>query len=68
MPCSKSSHRGRVRNYYLFALDVNGNAVVIGGARNDHLKGPQVTGRGRALSTLPISFSFPGKQTQSLVP
>jgi hypothetical protein len=33
---SKSSHRGRVRNYHLFALDLNGNAVVIGGARNDH--------------------------------
>jgi len=25
-----------VRNYYLFALDLNRNAVVIGGARNDH--------------------------------
>jgi hypothetical protein len=39
MHCSKSSHRGRVRTYYLFylfALDLNGNAVVIGGARNDH--------------------------------
>jgi hypothetical protein len=36
MHCSKSSHRGRVRTYDLFALDLNGNAVVIGGARNDH--------------------------------
>jgi hypothetical protein len=25
-----------VRTYYLFTLDLNGNAVVIGGARNDH--------------------------------
>jgi hypothetical protein len=33
---SKSSHRGYVRTYYLFTLDLNGNAVVIGGARNDH--------------------------------
>ena len=33
---SKSSHRERIRTYYLFTLDLNGNAVVIGDARNDH--------------------------------